>query len=154
MRAVLLIAVLALSGCSLMGPQKPVATVEQYQPPPETPVPDTAACRLFDPAQLAEPRFGRAYASASDCYWASDSSGSLVVSIREKSTPEAYLGRTKGAPITIGAHSGLVADDRDNSNCKVVLGHSGGVTATEIISGDKACEVAEAVMKVIEPKLA
>jgi hypothetical protein len=82
-----------------------------------------------------------------------------MISLREDSTPEAYLAEPKGlktSPITIGTHSGVLAENNvGDGSCGVVLSRSGGITAAEMLTeaGGKACEIAQAVMKVIEPKL-
>jgi Protein of unknown function (DUF3558) len=155
-RLVVLAAAFALSGCAWAGTE--IKPVEPYVPVSTTPA-DTAACRLFDPAQFTEHRFKNGYASGSRCYWGADDVGSLMISLREVSTPEAYLAKPEGlrtSPITIGTHSGVVAENSSGEgSCGVVLSYSGGVAAAEMLTtaGGKACEIAEAVMKVIEPKL-
>ncbi|MEU3648948.1 DUF3558 family protein [Lentzea sp. NPDC034063] len=153
--AVLAIA-LGLSGCAMIRP--PVKTVEPFVAPSTTPA-DTPACRLFDPADLTEHRFYNGYANASSCFWLSDDSGPLSINLRERSTPEQYLGKPEGlktSPITIGGHSGLLAENsRGPGTCGVVLTRPGGVTAADVLTdaGGRSCEIAQAVMKVIEPKL-
>ncbi|SMD22457.1 DUF3558 family protein [Lentzea albidocapillata] len=155
-RLVVLVIALGLSGCAMARP--PVKTVEPFATPSTTPA-DTPACRLFDPADLTEHRFYNGYASASSCIWLSDDSGPLSVSLRDRSTPEQYLAKPDGlktSPITIGGHSGLLAENsRGPGTCGVVLTHASGIAAAEVLteSGGRSCEIAQAVMKVIEPDL-
>jgi hypothetical protein len=155
-RLAVLAMALGLSGCAMARP--PVKTVEPFVAPSTTPA-DTPACRLFDPADLTGHRFHNGYASASSCIWLSDDSGSLSVSLRDGSTPEKYLAKPDGlktSPITVGKHSGLLAENsRGPGTCGVVLTHAGGVAAAEILTdaGGRSCEIARAVMEVIEPKL-
>ncbi|MET9629128.1 hypothetical protein ABZX92_16875 [Lentzea sp. NPDC006480] len=156
LRFMLLAAVLALSGCALARP--PIEPIAPYTPVSTTPS-DTPACRLFDPALLTEPKFKNGYANASDCFWGSDDAGPMVIGVRESSTPEQYLGKPDGlktSPITIGQHSGLLAENSfGKGTCGVVLTRSGGVTSVRMLTeaGGRACEIAQSVMKVIEPKL-
>ncbi|MFJ8964280.1 DUF3558 family protein [Lentzea sp. NPDC102401] len=156
LRLAVLAAALGLSGCAMVRP--PVKTVEPFVVPSTTPA-DTPACRLFDPADLTEHRFHHGYANASSCFWLSDDSGPLSISLRDRSTPEQYLAKPDGlktSPITIGGHSGLLAENsRGTGTCGVVLTHPGGVAAAEVLTdaGGRSCEIAQAVMKVIEPKL-
>ncbi|RAS64169.1 uncharacterized protein DUF3558 [Lentzea atacamensis] len=155
-RLVVLTAALGLSGCTLAAPE--VKPMEPFVAPSTTPS-DTPACRLFDPAQLTEHRFHNGYANASSCFWLSDDAGPVVVSLREGVTAEQYLAkpdRLKTSPITIGRHSGLLAENsRGTGMCGVVLTHPDGVAAAEMLTeaGGRACEIAQAVMKVVEPKL-
>ncbi|MET8762093.1 DUF3558 family protein [Lentzea sp. NPDC004782] len=152
-RLVVLTVAFGLSGCS------PAATpVEPYAPVSTTPA-DTPACRLFDPAQLTAHRFKNGYASGSSCFWGADDVGPMMVSLRAGVTPEQYLAKPDGlktSPITIGRHSGLRAENATGAGtCSVVLTHPDGVAATSMLTaaGGRACEIAEDVMKVVEPKL-
>lgn len=153
LRLTVLAVAFGLSGCS------PAATpIEPYAPVSTTPA-DTPACRLFDPAQLTEHRFKNGYASGSSCFWSADDTGPMMVSLRTGITPEQYLAQPDGlqtSPITIGRHSGLRAENAAGAGtCSVVLTHPDGVAAASMLTaaGGRACEIAEAVMKVIEPKL-
>jgi hypothetical protein len=114
---------------------------------------------LFDPAQLPEHRFHNGYANASSCFWLSDDAGSMMVSLRASVTAEQYLAKPDGlktSPITIGRHSGLLAENsRGTGTCGVVLTLPDGVAAAEMLteSRGRACEIAQAVMRVVEPRL-
>ncbi|MFS8100016.1 DUF3558 domain-containing protein [Lentzea alba] len=159
LRLAVLAVVFGLSGCGLAQPEyKPI---EPFVAPSTTPS-DTPSCRLFDPADLTEYGFYNGYANASSCFWLSRDSGPLQVTLREKVTPEQFLAKPKGlktSPITIGSHSGVLAENSGGTGtCSVVLTHSEGVAAAEMLTeaggkACKACEVARAVMTVIEPKL-
>ena len=152
----MLAAALGLSGCTFAGPA--IEPIEPFVAPSTTPS-DTPACRLFDPAQLTEHGFHNGYANASSCFWISDDSGALMISVRERLTPAQYLAEPDGlktSPITIGGHSGVLAENSTGpGTCGVVLTHSGDLTSAQILTeaGGKACEIAQAVMTVIEPKL-
>lgn len=155
-RLVVLATALWLSACSPARPEiKPIEPLAT----PSTAPSDTPACRLFDPAQLTEHRFHNGYASGSSCFWLSDDAGPVMITVREGVTPEQYLAKPAGlktSPITIGQHSGVLAENsRGKGTCGVVLAHSGDTTSAEMLTeaGGRACEIAQAVMKVIEPKL-
>ncbi|MCP2250398.1 Protein of unknown function (DUF3558) [Lentzea aerocolonigenes] len=153
----MLVTALGLSGCAFAGPE--IKPIEPLVVPSTTPPSDTPACRLFDPALLTEHRFYNGYANASSCFWLSDDSGPLMISVRDGMTPAQYLAEPDGlktSPITIGSHSGVLAENSaGRGTCGVVLTHSGDLTSAQMLTdaGGRACEIAEAVMTAIEPKL-